>query len=122
MASQDHKIEQPAVIPADKSTIKKIWMVAGILALVTLVEYAIAFTIPAANVTKYVRIVLFVLLTIVKAYYIMKEFMHLGHEKQSLQNSIIFPLAFLAWLILALLLESSSIQEELIRFWNYSAL
>lgn len=118
MASHEKEIDIP-VVPADKSTIKKIWLVALILALVTGVEYVFAFTIPAAGFSKYLRIVLFVLLTIVKAYYIMKEFMHLGHETKSLQNSIIFPLTFLAWLILALLMESSSIQEELIRLWNY---
>jgi len=118
MASHKKEVEIP-VVPVDKSTVKKIWMVALILAVVTAVEYVLAFTIPAAGSGKYIRIILFVLLTIVKAYFIMKEFMHLGHEKQSLQNAIIFPLVFLAWLILALLMEASSIQDELIRFWNY---
>ena len=118
MASHETQTEIP-VVPANKATIKKIWMVALVLAAVTTVEYIIAFTVPAAGVSKYVRIVLFILLTIVKAYYIMKEFMHLGHEKKSLQNAIIFPLAFLVWLILALLIESDSILAELIKFWNY---
>lgn len=117
MASHENEIDIP-VVPAEKSTIKKIWMVALILAVVTAVEYVLAFTLPAAGVSKYVRIVLFVLLTIVKAYFIMKEFMHLGHETKSLQNSIIFPLVFLAWLILSFLMESGSIQDELIKFWH----
>ena len=118
MAGHEKEVEIP-VVPVEKGTIKKIWMVALILAVVTGIEYLLAFTIPAAGTAKYVRIVLFILLTIVKAYFIMKEFMHLGHEKQSLQNAVIFPLAFLTWLILALIIESGSIQEELIKFWNY---
>jgi len=119
MSSHDEN-PQIEVIPVDKSKVLKIWKVAGILALVTLVEYAIAFSLPAADTFKYVRIWLFIILTIVKAYYIMSEFMHLGHEKKSLQYSIIFPLAFLAWAILAFLMESSAVFEALKHLWNYT--
>lgn len=118
MSSHDKEIEVP-VVPADQSKIKKIWLVAGVLALVTLIEYAFAFSIPAAGSFKYLRIILFVALTVVKAYYIMKEFMHLGHEKQSLQNAIIFPLVFLAWIILAFLMEANYILDGLAKYWDY---
>ena len=113
-----HHVEKEIpVIPVDNSKIKKIWTVAGILALVTAVEYAIAFTFPVAGGSKYARITLFILLTIAKAYYIMKEFMHLGHERKSLQNAIIFPLVFLAWLILSQLMESGYVYEALRTVW-----
>jgi cytochrome c oxidase subunit IV len=114
-----HEEKEIPVLPVDQSKIKKIWMVAGVLALVTTVEYIIAFTFPAAGGSKYARIVLFILLTIAKAYYIMKEFMHLGHERQSLQNAIIFPLVFLAWLVLSQIMEAGYVLEELIRLVNY---
>ena len=117
MSSHDEN-PQIEVIPADKSKILKIWKVAGILALVTAVEYLIAFWL-SVDTFKYVRIWLFIILTIVKAYYIMSEFMHLGHEKKSLQYSIIFPLAFLAWAILAFLMESNAVFEALKSLWAY---
>lgn len=105
------------VIPVDNAKVKKIWMVAVILAVVTIVEYIIAFTVPAADAGKYWRIVLFIVLTIAKAYFIMSEFMHLGHEKKGLQNAIIFPLIFLAWLILSQLMESGFAYEALQKYW-----
>lgn len=113
-----HHVEKEIpVVPVDPSKVKKIWQVAGILALVTAVEYVIAFTVPAAGVGKYSRIVLFVLLTIAKAYYIMSEFMHLGHERKALQNAIIFPLVFLAWFILSQIMESGYVYADLQKFW-----
>ncbi len=112
-----HEEKEIPVIPVDNAKVKKIWSVAGILALVTAVEYAIAFTLPVSGVSKYTRITLFILLTIAKAYYIMKEFMHLGHEKKGLQYSIVFPLVFLAWLILSQIMESGYVYNDLKIFW-----
>ena len=87
--------------------IRKIWMVALILAVVTAIEYAIAFTVPFEY--KYTRNVIFILLTLVKAGYIIAEFMHLRHEVKVLIYSIIGPAAFVCWLILALLIEGNAI-------------
>ena len=117
--SNHHKEADIPVVPADKSKIKKIWMVAAVLAIITTIEYIIAFTVPAAGLAKDVRNVMFILLTVLKAYYIMSEFMHLGHEEKSLQRSIVFPLVFLAWLVLSQLMESSFILEALQSLWGY---
>ena len=84
--------------------IKKIWMVAGILAIVTAVEYVIAFTIPSSIY----RNVVFILLTLVKAGYIVAEFMHLKHEAKYLIFAIIAPTIFVCWLILAMLIEGTT--------------
>jgi len=55
---------------------------------------------------------LFIILTLVKAYYIMWAFMHLEGEKASLRWSIVAPLVFLiAYLILILLIEGNYIFE-----------
>jgi cytochrome c oxidase subunit IV len=114
-----HEEKEIPVVPVDGAKIKKIWMIAGVLAVITSIEYLIAFTLPVEGASKYIRITLFVLLTIAKAYYIMKEFMHLGHERKALQYAIIFPLVFLAWLILSQLMESNYVLQDLIRLWNY---
>lgn len=86
-----------------KAQIKKIWMTAGLLAVVTLIEYAIAFTVgyewlAAKNFA-------FIALTIVKAFYIVAEFMHLKHEVKVLIWSVLLPCLFVVWLIIALLVE-----------------
>jgi len=93
------------VAPADKAKIKKIWTVTGILFLATVVEFIIAFTIDAG----FWKTSIFIILTIFKAFYIVGEFMHLGHEKKSLVYSIILPLILITWLIGALLVQGTAI-------------
>ena len=96
------------VQPADPEKIKGIWKVAGILAIVTFIEYVFAFTMSKGMTLN----VIFVLLTIVKAAFIVSEFMHLGHEVKSLMFSIILPMVFIVWLIVALVnLEGGAIKD-----------
>jgi cytochrome c oxidase subunit IV len=84
---------------------KQIWKVFTILSVITAIEFLIAFTIGAGTF----KIALFVGLTIVKAFYIVGEFMHLKHEVKSLIWSILIPCIFVVWLLLALMLEGGSI-------------
>lgn len=97
------------VQPADKSVIWGIWKVAIILAVVTGIEYVFAFTMDAG----FLRSTIFVALTIVKAFYIVSEFMHLGHEVKGLIYSIILPMMFIIWLIVALVnMEGAAVKES----------
>ena len=110
-----HSIDpQPAVIPADKAKIAKIWKTAGILALVTIIEFVFAFLVARGPVL----ITIFVLLTLVKAFFIVFEFMHLGHEKRSLKLSVLLPIIFLLWLILAALMEADAILKAIELYWK----
>ena len=102
------------VQPADKNKIKKIWLTAGILAAITIVEFIIAFTIPLSMET--LRIAIFVGLTIVKAFYIVAEFMHLKYEMKALIWSILIPLIFVVWMLIAFLYEGMAIFD--VRFLN----
>ncbi len=99
----------PALSPeeAKKANVKKIWTVALILAVVTAVEFAFALNWPD-GASRTMLNVLFVLLTIVKAFYIVAEFMHLRGEVKILIFAIIFPLAFVVWLLVALLIEGGN--------------
>ena len=47
----------------------------------------------------------FVILTIFKAYYIVAEFMHLGHELRHLILSVLVPFIFIVWLIIGMIIE-----------------
>jgi len=87
--------------PADKAKIRHILKVMGILAFVTAIEFLLAFTVPSG----WFLTSIFVILTLVKAFYIVSEFMHLGHEVKALIWSIVLPLLFVVWLIIALIYE-----------------
>lgn len=96
------------VQPVDKAKVKHIVKVAIILFVVTVIEFIIAFTVGPGGL----RTSIFVIMTIVKAYYIVSEFMHLGHEEKGLKWMVIFPTILVIWLIVALLMEGSYIQIE----------
>jgi cytochrome c oxidase subunit IV len=93
------------VLPRDKAKIKKLWTVAGILLAVTIFEFVIAFTMDA-GVSK---TTIFILLTIVKAAYIVGEFMHLRYEVKLLFWSILIPIVFIIWMLVAFIYEGFSI-------------
>lgn len=100
------------VQPLNRSKVKTFLTVTFILFFVTLIEYGIAFTIP--HEYKWVRIVLFISLTIVKAYYIVAEFMHLGHENRPFRRAVIFPIVFLFFFIFIMLYQGGVIFDLLI--------
>jgi len=94
-----------AVKPANPDKIKKIIRVAIILSAVTAFEFLIAFTVG----TGVFKVFVFVALTIVKAFYIVSEFMHLGHEVKMLVWSIIIPLIFVVWMLIAFLYQGGNL-------------
>ncbi len=93
------------VQPPDKEKINRIWRVALILGAVTALEFLVAFVV-GAGVFKTST---FIIMTIVKAFYIVGEFMHLKHEVKSLIWSILIPMLFVVWLLVALIYEGGSI-------------
>lgn len=93
------------VLPRDEAKIKKIWKTAFILLAITAVEFLLAFTMDRGLFLYFI----FIALTIWKAKYIMMEFMHLGEEAKPLFYSIIVPLIFLIWLVIALVKEGTEI-------------
>ncbi len=97
------------VIPADKSKIKHIWKIAFYLGAITSVEFLIAFTIDAGAAKTFV----FIALTIWKAFFIVSEFMHLGHERKSLIWSILLPTLFIIFLIFILMYQGAAIYDIL---------
>jgi cytochrome c oxidase subunit 4 len=101
--------DQVQALPADPAKIRKIWKVAGILGAITAIEFIIAFTIPAGGARTFV----FIALTIWKAFYIVSEFMHLGHEKKSLIMSIMLPVLFIIFFIFIMMYQGARIFDAL---------
>lgn len=91
--------------PTGPSARKKIIKVFIILSIITLVEFLIAFAVGRGmwrNTT-------FILMTIVKAFFIVAEFMHMKHEAKTMSMTILLPFCFVIWLIVALLIEGDFI-------------
>jgi cytochrome c oxidase subunit IV len=107
MADHSHSQHPASSGGAAKPQTKVIWRTFWILFAITALEFLIAFTMPA----NWLRVSIFVLMTLVKAFYIVGEFMHLKGEVKTLIWSIIIPLAFIVWLIIALLLEGDSVLQ-----------
>lgn len=95
------------VLPPDTAKIKKLWMTALILLIITIIEFAVAFTIP--HEYKDLRVWIFVVMTIVKAAYIVGEFMHLKYEAKFLMWSILIPTIFIVWMLVAFIYEGFAI-------------
>ena len=102
--AHDHE-PQVTVLPPDRAKIKKLWTVALILGVITLIEFAIAFSMPHGPL----KTSIFVLMTIVKAAYIVGEFMHLKYEAKLLLWSILIPMLFVVWMLVAFVYEGMKI-------------
>ena len=88
--------------PVDKKKTNKLWRIALILAVVTSIEFVFAVLLPRGPLLYFT----FVALTLVKAFYIVGEFMHLKGEVKTMIWSIVIPTIFIIWLIVALILKA----------------
>ncbi len=90
---------------APKDMKSKIWRTFWILTALTIVDIGLYFLLIENH--SLAKNALFILLGIVKAYYIVAIFMHMKFEQKWLVNFIIYPMIFVIFLIALLLIESS---------------
>ena len=110
-----------------KSHTKLIWKVFGILSVITIVEVALGIAKPEAlYLTKILGTsplnIIFLVLTLVKAYYITWFFMHMADETKSLRRAVVWTSVFLIiYLATLLLIEGSYINDVLgpLVKWEY---
>ena len=113
--AHEHKLEIFRGLLKFKSNTQKIWGVLVFLTIVTAVEVALGITKPAvltSNTFIGMKILnwIFIILTLVKAYYIAWDFMHLRDEKSSLRRAIVWtPIFLVCYLIFILLFEADYI-------------
>jgi len=98
----------PDTNPESVKQRSRIWTVFWILFAITSFEFLIAFTKGPLKIPHILVLTIFITLTIVKAFYIVAEFMHLKHEMKVLIWSVVIPTVFIIWLIVALLMEGGS--------------
>lgn len=86
-----------------KSQVAAVWRVTVILSIVTVVEVGMAlfWFYTLGHKGKSFLNVLFILLSVWKAYFIIGEFMHLRYERRAFMMSLGVPLVFLIWAIIA---------------------
>lgn len=84
---------------------KAIWRTFYILSILTAIEFVIAFMMGSGML----KVSIFIIMTIVKAFFIVGEFMHLKHETKSLIWTILIPCLFVLWLLGALMHEGGAI-------------
>ena len=89
---------------------RKIWVVTGILTLITIIEVALGIAVKRADSGLWTTVKIgFIVLTLVKAGYIVMSFMHLGDERKNLRNVVLIPYAlFIIYLIFIALTEGNS--------------
>lgn len=110
-----------------KSHTKLIWKVFAILSVVTTVEVALGIVKPEAlYLSSFLGTsplnIIFLILTLVKAYFITWFFMHMAHEKKSLRRAVVWTAVFLIiYLVTLVLIEGSYINNVLgpLTKWNY---
>jgi len=98
---------------------RKIWMVTLFLAVVTTIEVTLGaywkqwFDHSAWNTIKWT----YVVLTLVKATYIVMSFMHLGDERRNIRAIILLPYAlFILYLVFIAIFESNYVHQIWVRF------
>ena len=110
-----HKLEIFRGLIKFKSNTQKIWGVLVFLTIVTAIEVALGITkthVLTVNTFLGMKLLnwIFIILTLVKAYYIAWDFMHLRDEKKSLRRAIVWtPIFLVAYLIFILLFEADYI-------------
>ena len=110
------------------SNTKRIWFVFGLLSVITIVEVAFGIVRPdflfktdflGTNLLNW----LFIILTIIKAYYIVWAFMHLEGETKGLRNAIVYPLVFLILYLSFILLHEGNYIHDVFKTgiikWNF---
>ena len=97
-----------------KSQVSAVWKATLWLSIITIVEVGIALfwyynleeTLPGFMLN-----VLMIVASILKAFFIVAEFMHLKYEKRALMLSILVPLVLFIWGIIAFLIEGDHIKD-----------
>ncbi|MGI9552026.1 MAG: cytochrome C oxidase subunit IV family protein [Aurantibacter sp.] len=113
--AHEHKLAIFRGLVKFKSNIQKIWGVLVFLTIVTAIEVALGITKPAVltdNTFLAMKLLnwIFIALTLVKAYYITWDFMHMRDEKSSLRRAVVWtPIFLVAYLLFILLFEADYI-------------
>tara|TARA_B100001996_G_scaffold61123_1_gene43733 strand:+ start:236 stop:619 length:384 start_codon:yes stop_codon:yes gene_type:complete len=108
MAHQEHDLTIFRGLIKFKTITHKIWGVLLLLSIVTAIEVALGIYKPDVLMTYFLNMKIlnwiFIMLTIVKAYYITWDFMHMRDETKLLRRVVVwtfnFLVCYLAWILI----------------------
>jgi cytochrome c oxidase subunit IV len=107
--AHEHKLEIFRGLIKFKSNIQKIWGVLIFLSIVTAIEVALGILKPEWSMAKVLGMKIlnwiFIILTIVKAYYITWDFMHMRDEVKGLRRAVVWTTIFLILYLVFILLQ-----------------
>lgn len=91
----------------------KVWRGFWLLLIITVSEVAFALVgnghvIHGFHLAKFIMVPVMVAASLFKAYYIVKEFMHMGYEVRSFAMTVVLPMFLLVWAIIAFLWEGDT--------------
>ena len=117
MSHQVHNLELFRGLIKFKNITQKIWGVLILLSIVTLVEVALGIFKPKILLLYFLNTKIlnwiFILLTIVKAYYITWDFMHMRDETKTLRRVVVWTFVFLVlYLVFILIQEAGYIFDQ----------
>lgn len=108
MAAEHHTHEHAHAEEHATMTRSKIWEVFFIMLGVTAVEFFIAlYMLPKELINQGIGNFIYIVLTLVKAFYIVAYFMHLKFERFAMKTSIVVSLIFIVYFIILLLTEGA---------------
>jgi len=109
MADHAHKLQILRGLIKFKSNTQKIWGVLILLSIVTTVEVILGIYKPKALMASFLSMKIlnwiFIILTLVKAYYITWDFMHMRDETKSLRRMVVWTAVFLVCYLIFILLQ-----------------
>src|SRR6202051_3674539 len=106
----------------DKSSFdsKSVWRTFWILLCITVFELIIAIVYYETHFfPKHLLNGVFIIMTLAKAFFIVAEFMHLGHELKNLVMTIAIPACLFIWFLIAFVWDGSSYHELRMRYDSY---
>lgn len=107
--AHEHKLAIFRGLVKFKSNTQKIWGVLIFLTIVTAVEVVLGIYKPESLMAQFLGMKLlnwiFIILTIVKAYYITWDFMHMRDELKSLRRMVVWTAIFLILYLIFILLQ-----------------
>ena len=119
MAAEAHKLAIFRGTLKFKSNTQKIWGVLIFLAIVTAIEVLLGIYKPEMFMGQVLGMKalnwIFIILTIVKAYYITWDFMHMRDETASLRRMVVWTAVFLISYLIFILLQEGGYIEHVFR-------
>ena len=111
-----HKLEILRGLVKFKSNTQKIWGVLILLSIITAVEVVLGIYKPESLMADFIGMKIlnwiFIILTIVKAYYITWDFMHMRDETKALRRMVVWTAVFLICYLIFILLQEGGYIES----------